>query len=294
MAHYGFIGAGLMGIPMATNLLKAGHQLTVWNRTREKCAGLEELGATYVETPLEVVSAAEVTFSMLADPQAAMAVCFSPSGVIQAVGPGKAYVEMSTIDPETSSKIGISIQARGALFLEAPVSGSVPQAEAGELVIMCAGDEELYTDLLAAWDVLGKKHLYLGEVGAAASMKLGVNQLMGSMMASFCEVLTLVDEAGLDKRDFLAIIGAGALAAPLFAAKGEKILAQNRTAQFPLKHQQKDLRLALQLGDAHRVPMSVCAAANELYKRAYQYGLEDDDMSALFASLHPPGAKPQM
>ena len=293
MAHYGFIGAGLMGVPMAMNLLKAGHQLTVWNRTKEKCVTLEEMGATFVDTPLEVVNAAEVTFSMLADPQAAMAVCFAPSGVIQAVGPGKAYVEMSTIDPETSSKIGISIQARGALFLEAPVSGSVPQAEAGELVIMCAGDEELYTDLRAALDVLGKKHLYLGEVGAAASMKLGVNQLMGSMMASFCEVLTLVEEAGLDKRDFLAIIGAGGLAAPIFAAKGEKIIARDRTPQFPLKHQQKDLRLALQLGDAHRVPMPVCAAANELYKSAYQHGFEDDDMSALFASLHPPGSKPQ-
>lgn len=294
MAHYGFIGAGLMGLPMAMNLLKAGHQLTVWNRSKEKCAPLEEAGATYVDTPLEVVAAAEVTFSMLADPQAATAVCFSPSGVIQAVGPGKAYVEMSTIDPETSSKIGISIQARGALFLEAPVSGSVPQAEAGELVIMCAGDQELYTDLRAALDVLGKKHLYLGEVGAAACMKLGVNQLMGSMMASFCEVLTLLEEAGLDKRDFLDIIGAGGLAAPLFGAKGEKILAQDRTPQFPLKHQQKDLRLALQLGDIHRVPMPVCAAANELYKRAYQYGLENDDMSALVVSLHSPGAKPQM
>lgn len=293
MAHYGFIGAGLMGVPMAMNLLKAGHQLTVWNRTKDKCATLEEMGATFVNTPLEVVNAAEVTFSMLADPQAAMAVCFSPSGVIQAVGPGKAYVEMSTIDPETSSKIGISIQARGALFLEAPVSGSVPQAEAGELVIMCAGDEELYTDVLTALNVLGKKHLYLGEVGAAASMKLGVNQLMGSMMASFCEVLTLIEEAGLDKRDFLAIIGAGGLAAPIFAAKGEKIIARDHTPQFPLKHQQKDLRLALQLGDAHRVPMPVCAAANELYKSAYQYGLEDDDMSSLFASLHPPGSKPQ-
>jgi 3-hydroxyisobutyrate dehydrogenase-like beta-hydroxyacid dehydrogenase len=291
MAHYGFIGAGLMGLPMATNLLKAGHQLTVWNRTREKCAPLEKLGATYVETPLEVVSAAEVTFSMLADPQAALAVCFAPSGVIQAVGPGKAYVEMSTIDPETSSKIGISIQARGALFLEAPVSGSVPQAEAGELVIMCGGDEQLYTDLKDAFDIMGKKHVYLGEVGAAASMKLGVNQLMGSMMASFCEVLTLIEEAGLDKRDFLAIIGAGALAAPMFAAKGEKIISEDTAAQFPLKHQQKDLRLALQLGDAHRVPMPVCAAANELYKRAYQYGLEDRDMSALFTSLHPPGGK---
>jgi len=294
MAHYGFIGAGLMGLPMATNLLKAGHQLTVWNRSREKCAPLLDAGATYVETPLEVVVAAEVTFSMLADPQAALAVCFSPTGVIQAVGPGKAYVEMSTIDPETSSKIGISIQARDALFLEAPVSGSVPQAEAGELVIMCAGDQELYVALESALNVLGKKHLYLGEVGAAASMKLGVNQLMGSMMASFCEVLTLVEEAGLDPHDFLDIIGAGALAAPMFAAKGKKILARDRTPQFPLKHQQKDLRLALQLGDMQRVSMPMAAAANELYKRAYQYGLADDDMSALFASLHLPGPKPEM
>ncbi|MDY0213308.1 MAG: NAD(P)-dependent oxidoreductase [Desulfuromonadaceae bacterium] len=294
MAHYGFIGAGLMGLPMATNLLKAGHQLTVWNRSKEKCAPLLEAGATFVDTPLEVVIAAEVTFSMLADPQAALAVCFSPSGVIQAVAPGKAYVEMSTIDPETSSKIGISIQARGAMFLEAPVSGSVPQAEAGELVIMCAGDHELYVALEAALNVLGKKHLYLGEVGAAASMKLGVNQLMGSMMASFCEALSLIEGSGLDAHDFLDIIGAGALAAPMFAAKGKKILAQDRTPQFPLKHQQKDLRLALQLGDVHHLPMPVAAAANELYKRAYQYGLEDDDMSALFASLHPAGRKPEM
>ncbi|MDD2558177.1 MAG: NAD(P)-dependent oxidoreductase [Desulfuromonadaceae bacterium] len=294
MAHYGFIGSGLMGLPMATNLLKAGHQLTVWNRSKEKCAPLLEAGATFVDTPLEVVIAAEVTFSMLADPQAALAVCFSPSGVIQAVAPGKAYVEMSTIDPETSSKIGISIQARGALFLEAPVSGSVPQAEAGELVIMCAGDHELYVALEEALNILGKKHLYLGEVGAAASMKLGVNQLMGSMMASFCEVLTLLEEAGLDAQDFLDIIGAGALAAPMFTAKGKKILARDRTPQFPLKHQQKDLRLALQLGDVHRVPMPVAAAANELFKRAYQYGLEDDDVSALFVSLHPAGRKPIM
>ncbi|MFA6686830.1 MAG: NAD(P)-dependent oxidoreductase [Desulfuromonas sp.] len=291
MAHYGFIGAGLMGLPMAMNLLRAGHQLTVWNRSKEKCAPLVDAGATYVDTPLEVVVAADVTFSMLADPQAALAVCFSPSGVIQGVKPGKAYVEMSTIDPETSSKIGISIQARGALFLEAPVSGSVPQAEAGELVIMCAGDENLYDDLRATLDVLGKKHLYLGEVGAAASMKLGVNQLMGSMMASFCEVLTLVEESGLDKRDFLTIIAAGALAAPMFAGKGEKILARDFTPQFPLKHQQKDLRLALQLGDAYRLPMPVCAAANEMYKCAYKHGLEEEDMSALFASLNPSKTK---
>ena len=294
MAHYGFIGTGLMGEPMAANLLKAGHKLTLWNRSADKCAALVEAGATLVDTPLEVVMAAEVTFSMLADPQAALAVCFSPSGVIQAVGPGKAYVEMSTIDPETASKIGISIQARGALFLEAPVSGSVPQAQAGELIIMCAGDQKLYTELEQAFNILGKKDVYLGELGAASSMKLAVNQLMGSMMASFCEVLTLVEESGLDASAFLDIIKAGALAAPMFAAKGKKILTKNRSTQFPLKHQQKDLRLALQLGDVHRVPMPVAAAANELYKRACRFGMEDEDMAALFFSINPPGGKPEV
>ncbi|MDY0397924.1 MAG: NAD(P)-dependent oxidoreductase [Desulfuromonas thiophila] len=282
----GFIGAGLMGLPMALNLLRAGYPLTVWNRDGAKCAPLVEAGARQVATPLEVVAAAEVTFSMLADPAAALAVCFSPHGVIQGVGPGKAYVEMSTIDPETACKIGISVQARGALFLEAPVSGSTPQAQAGELVIMAAGDEALYHQIGDLLALLGKKHLYLGEVGAASSMKLAVNMLMGGMMAAFCEALTLVQTAGLDGQAFLEILAAGALAAPIFQAKGDKIRrADTATPQFPLKHMQKDLRLAVQLGDVHHVPLAVTAAANELYKRACQCGLEEADMAALFETL---------
>lgn len=286
MANYGFIGAGLMGLPMALNLLKAGHVLTVYNRDGAKCAPLVEAGAQQVGTPLEVVAAADVTFSMVADPAAALAICFSPHGVIQGVGPGKAYVEMSTIDPETACKIGISVQARGALFLEAPVSGSTPQAQAGELVIMAAGDEMLYQQLDEAFTAMGKKHLYLGEVGAASSMKLAVNMLMGSMTAAFSEALTLVEAAGLDAASFLDVLGAGALAAPVFRAKGEKMLKGDLAPQFPLKHMQKDLRLAILLGDVHHVPLSVTAAANELYKRACQYGLEEADMSALFQTLH--------
>lgn len=292
MANYGFIGAGLMGLPMALNLLKAGHTLTVWNRDGSKCAPLVEAGARQVGTPLEVVAAADVTFSMVADPAAALAICFSPHGVIQGVGPGKAYVEMSTIDPETAGKIGISVQARGALFLEAPVSGSTPQAQTGELVIMAAGDENLYQQLDAAFSAMGKKHLYLGEVGAASSMKLAVNMLMGSMMAAFSEALTLVEAAGLNGGDFLDVLGAGALAAPVFRAKGEKMLKADAAPQFSLKHMQKDLRLAVLLGDVHHVPLSVTAATNELYKRACQYGLEEADMSALFQTIHAMSPKP--
>ncbi|MCD6525610.1 MAG: NAD(P)-dependent oxidoreductase [Desulfuromonas sp.] len=285
MANYGFIGTGLMGNAMALNLLQAGHKLTVYNRDAAKCKNLVEAGAKQVSTPLEVVVAADITFGMVSDPAAALSVCFSPHGVIQGVGPGKGYVDMSTVDPETAEKIGISVQARGGQYLEAPVSGSLQPAKQGELVIMAAGDQELWDQAQPAFEVMGKKSMFLGEIGAAAGMKLAVNMMMGSMTAVFSEALTLVESCGLAGEDLLDILGAGALACPMFQGKGAAILAENFEANFPLKHLQKDLRLAIQLGDHNCVPMANAAAANEMFKRACQLGLAEEDMCALYKSI---------
>jgi 3-hydroxyisobutyrate dehydrogenase/2-hydroxy-3-oxopropionate reductase len=290
MAKYGFIGSGLMGNPMAMNLIKAGHQLTVYNRDAAKCKNLVEAGATQVSTPLEVVAAADVTYCMVSDPEAAMAVCFSPHGVIQGVGPGKGYVDMSTVDPQTAEKIGISIQARGGEYLEAPVSGTVQPARDGQLVIMAAGDESLMKRAQAGFDAMGKKTVFLGEIGAASSMKLTVNMMMGSMITALSEGLTLAEASGLNGEDLLDILAAGALACPMFQGKGSAMLANNFTANFPLKHLQKDLRLAVQLGDHHRVPLANAAVSNEVAKRACQIGLENDDMCAIVQALRPPQA----
>ncbi|MEA3464720.1 MAG: NAD(P)-dependent oxidoreductase [Thermodesulfobacteriota bacterium] len=285
MANYGFIGTGLMGNAMALNLLQAGNELTVYNRDAAKCKNLIEAGAKQVSTPLEVVAAADITFCMVSDPQAALSVCFSPHGVIQGIGPGKGYVDMSTVDPQTAEKIGISVQARGGQYLEAPVSGSLQPAKDGQLVIMAAGDQTLWDQVQPAFDIMGKKSLFLGEIGAAASMKIAVNMMMGGMMSVFSEALTLVQGCDLAEQDFLDVVAAGALACPMFQGKGAAILAENFDANFPLKHLQKDLRLAVQLGDDKRVPLATAATANEMFKRACQQGLGEEDMCALFKAL---------
>lgn len=285
MAKYGFIGTGLMGNAMALNLLNAGHELTVYNRDASKCKNLVAAGAKQVGTCLEVVAAAEVTFCMVSDPQAALAVCFSPHGVIQGISQGKGYVDMSTVDPQTAEKIGISVQARGGFYLEAPVSGSLQPAKDGQLVIMAAGDKALWEKVQPAFEVMAKKSLFLGEIGAGASMKLAVNMMMGSMMSVFGEAMSLVDSCDLQGQDFLDIIQEGALACPMFSGKGGAVLAGNYSANFPLKHLQKDLRLAIQLGDDKQLPLPSVATANEVFKRACQQGLAEEDMCAVIKTV---------
>jgi 2-hydroxy-3-oxopropionate reductase len=281
MQNFGFIGLGIMGSAMAKNLLKAGFQVTVWNRSPEKARDLAALGATSAETPRAVVEACSVTFAMLADPAAAEAVCFGKDGVLDGIGTGKGYVDMSTVDAATAQKIGTAVAARGGRFLEAPVSGSKKPAEEGTLIILAAGDRPLYDDALPAFEKMGKKVLYLGEVGNGANMKLVVNMVMGGMMAIFCEGLALGEKAGLAGADILDVIDAGAMANPMFRLKGGLIGRDDFTVAFPLRHMQKDLRLAVALGDQAGQPLFSAAAANEAFKRAREMGLGDKDFSAL-------------
>ena len=285
MAPYGFIGLGIMGSAMAANLVKAGFDVTVWNRTPAKCAPLAELGARVAASPRQVVAACDLTFAMLADPAAAEAVCFGPDGVLEGLTPGKSYVDLSTVAPATAARIGAAVSAAGGRFLEAPVSGSRKPAEEGTLVILAAGDRSLYDEGLPALEKLGKKILYLGAVGNGARMKLVVNMIMGGMMASFCEGLALGRKAGLAHADILDVLDAGALANPLFRLKGAAIGQGSFAAAFPLKHMQKDLRLALALGDELAQPLPSAAAANEAYKKARQLGLGDEDFAALFKAV---------
>lgn len=285
MARIGFLGLGIMGTPMARNLLKAGYEVTVWNRTPEKCRTLTATGARQGRTPREVVAACPTTFAMVADPAAAGALCFGEDGVLEAMGPGKTYVDFSTVDPGTSRRIGDAVRARGGRFLEAPVSGSRKPAEDGTLVILAAGDRTAYEDLLPTLEAVGKKVLYLGETGAGAAMKLAVNMVMGQMMLALCEGLALADKAGLTGEALLEVLALGAVANPMFALKGPKILRGDFEVAFPLQHAQKDLRLALGLGDALGQPLPGAATANEAFKAARALGAGELDFSALFLAL---------
>ncbi|KAM7480569.1 hypothetical protein LguiA_028782 [Lonicera macranthoides] len=284
-ARIGFLGLGIMGSPMAHNLLKAGYDVTVWNRTKSKCEPLISLGAKYESTPEEVAASCDVTFAMLADPESAVDVACGNHGAANGMSQGKGYVDVSTVDGDTSNLISARIKATGALFLEAPVSGSKKPAEDGQLIFLTAGDRSLYDTVSPHLDILGKSRFFLGDVGNGAAMKLVVNMIMGSMMASFSEGLLLGEKVGLDPSVLVEVVSQGAISAPMFSMKGPSMVQSNYPTAFPLKHQQKDLRLALGLAESVSQPTPIAAAANELYKLAKSSGLGDHDFSAVIEAL---------
>ncbi|XP_028774537.1 glyoxylate/succinic semialdehyde reductase 1 [Neltuma alba] len=285
----GFLGLGIMGKAMSLNLLRHGFKVTVWNRTLSKCDELVQHGASIGETPAAVVKKCKYTIAILSDPSAALSVVFDKDGVLEQINNGKGYIDMSTVDADTSFKISEAITSRGGRFLEGPVSGSKKPAEDGQLVILAAGDKALYDEILPAFDVLGKKSFFLGEVGNGAKMKLVVNMTMGSMMNAFAEGLMLAGRSGLNPQTLLDVLDLGAMTNPMFRLKGPTMLQNNYNPAFPLKHQQKDMRLALALGDENAVSMPVAAAANEAFKKARSLGLGDLDFSAVFETLKPHG-----
>ena len=168
---------------------------------------------------------------------------------------------------------------------QAPVSGTKKPAIDGTLIILTAGARQLYDTALPAFDEMGKKSYFLGDVGNGAKMKLVVNMVMGSMMGGFCEGLALAKESGLELAELLDVLSIGALSNPMFNIKGPSMLQHEYPPAFPLKHQQKDTRLALALGDEVGQATPVAAAANELFKKARQMGLADADMSGVFEAV---------
>ncbi|KAJ8246121.1 hypothetical protein GJAV_G00263860 [Gymnothorax javanicus] len=283
----GFLGLGHMGSGIVSNLLKMGHNVTVWNRTAEKCDLFIQEGARLGRTPAEVVSMCDITFSCVSDPKAAKDLVLGPSGVLQGIQPGKCYVEMSTVDPETITELSQVITSRGGRFLEAPVSGSQQLSNDGMLVILAAGDRTVYEDCSSCFQAIGKSSFFLGETGSAAKMMLILSMVQGSFMATIAEGLTLALLTGQSQQTFLDILCQGQMASTFLDQKCQNILQGNFRPDYYLKHIQKDLRLAISVGDSVNHPTPMAAAANEVYKRAKALDQSDNDISAVYrAYIH--------
>lgn len=280
----GYLGLGIMGSAMAGRLIDAGFKVTVWNRSPQKCADLAaKFSAVKVaETAQAVIERCDITFACTSDPSSARAVVFGENGVLAGIKEGKKFVDMSTVDEETSREIATAITAKKGVFLEAPVSGSKGPALQGQLVILAAGDKALCEEAQPCFDVMGKRTFFLGEVGNGARMKLVVNMMMGVQIAALSEGLAVGTKAGLEGNDILDVLKEGALNCPMYSLKGPAMLEGKYPTAFPLKHQQKDVRLAIGLGDQLGQPMPVAAAANETLKAARAAGYGDDDMSKVY------------
>jgi 2-hydroxy-3-oxopropionate reductase len=277
----GFVGLGLMGKPMAMNLLKAGYPVTVWNKTRRKMKEPADKGAERAKSPKEVAENSDVIVTMVSDPAALKEVVLGKEGIIRGVKKGSVLIDMSTIAPSVIRSIAGKLEKKGVEMLDAPVSGSVPAAEAGTLCIMAGGKKEVYNRQLRILRVMGKKVFYIGKAGMGSYMKLVVNLIAAIINQAMAEGLVFGTKAGISPDLLLEVLGAGAGKAALIEAKGPAILKRNFKTNFALKHMVKDLGLILSAGEELRVPLPLTGRAKEIYGNAMKKGLGEKDFCAV-------------
>lgn len=272
----GLIGMGRMGRRMAVRLRQAGYPLTVYNRTREKTIPLAEKGAAVAESPRELAAASEVVLSSLADDAAVEETMLGPEGALAAARPGTIFIEMSTISPKTVRRLFEAARAKESPFLDAPVSGSTLQAEEGSLTIFVGGLAETYAYCHPIFDLLGKKHFYLGGSGNGATMKLVANVLLGVGMQAVAEAVALGEKCGLAKEPLLHVLGETAVISPGHRMKLENARREEYPAAFPLRLMLKDYRLILNQAAECAVPLPTTAVAEALCAAESVKGTEED------------------
>lgn len=279
---FGFLGLGIMGCGIVKNLLNSGHSVVVWNRTATKCRKFQEAGAEVADTPSDVIEMTDVTFSCVSDPQVAKDLVFGNCGVMSANLVGKGYVEMTGVDPETSQDIAEQIISKGGRYLEAQIQGSKNQAEEGTLIILAAGERLLFEECQTCFEAISRNSFYLGDVGNATKMNLVLQMIHGVTLAGIAEGLALADRAGLQQKDVLEVLELTNMSSEMLLQKGNAIIKGEFPTHQPLKHMQKDLKLALGMADGLEQSLPITAASNEVYKHAKRLGYGSHDASAVY------------
>ncbi len=277
----GFIGLGIMGTPMAGNLLKGGFELLVYNRTASKAMSLVKAGARLARSPRDLARESEVIILMVTGPEAIEELLSGPEGIFAADLDGKVIINMSTVFPAYSRELDRRIQDHGAIFIDAPVSGSRKPAEEGALIILAGGPEEEIERLQTLFLSLGKKVIYCGPAGQGSAMKMVVNLLLAVMMEGLAEAINLGEACGLKTESILETILSGPLACGLYRLKEEMFKRGFFPAQFPLKHMLKDLRYILKTADEAGAPVPSGHTVFQLYRQAAGRGLAEDDFAAV-------------
>jgi 3-hydroxyisobutyrate dehydrogenase-like beta-hydroxyacid dehydrogenase len=282
----GFIGLGIMGSRMAANLQKGGHSLVVYNRTHEKAEQLLSQGATWADSPAALATQAETIFTMLAHPEAVWEAALGKDGFLSDLEPGRLWVDCSTVNPSFSREMAEQARARGIRFLDAPVTGSKGQAALGQLVFWVGGEPADLEACRPFLGCMGNRIVHAGRQGMGASLKMVMNQLLGTMMAAFAEGLVLGKSLGLPPEVLFEAILGGPAAAPFLAAKRERIQnGEFGDADFPLRWLQKDLHLASVSAYEAGVSMPLTNVAKEIYRFAIREGDGDKDFSAIYHYL---------
>jgi 3-hydroxyisobutyrate dehydrogenase len=261
----GFIGTGLMGLPMAKNLLKAGFSVTAYNRTLSRAEPLKELGGSVAASPKEVTQNSDVVITIVSDTPDVQQVILGANGIIEAIRPGMTVIDMSTISPRVTKQIAADLAARGVDMLDAPVSGGEKGAIEATLSIMVGGRQVIVEKCRPIFEAMGKKLVYCGANGQGQMVKLCNQITIASNLVAAAEAVAFAKKAGVDPLTMIEAVGAGAAGSWVVNVLGPKMATHDFAPGFMVKLQQKDLRLVMQAASELGVSLPGAMLANQLF-----------------------------
>jgi len=276
-----FLGLGIMGQAMATNLVRAGHEVTVWNRTPGKFVE----GAGIAQTPAAAADGAEVIWLCVSDTAAVEQTLFGADGVEQSLAEGVIIADSSTISPSSTVKFAERVREKGVSYVDAPMTGSKIGAQNGTLIFMVGGDAAAIDRLSPLFAATGKKIFRMGETGKGQATKLAMNLQIALIFEGFAEALTLATKLGVDPKQFLSLIDATMVKSGVVEYKGPFVLNRDFTPNFPLRLMHKDIHLALDAAKEARVKLPALETVEEIYEMATEDGHSDEDYAATLTLL---------
>ena len=276
-----FLGLGIMGWPMAANLVKAGHEVTTWNRS----AGKEVPGARAAATPRQAAEGAEVVWICVSNTAAVEQVLFGENGVEGALKPGTIVADSSTISPMETREFARRVAERGAEYVDAPVTGSKAGAESGQLIFMAGGSEAAIEKLKPLWTAMGKSFFRMGDVSMGQASKLGMNLMVALIYEGFAEALALTGKLGVKPDTLMPLIQASMVRSGVIDYKAPFVLRRDFSPNFPLRLMHKDIQLMLEAAKEQRVKLPALETVAEIYDIAAEEGQDDLDYAATLTLL---------
>jgi 3-hydroxyisobutyrate dehydrogenase-like beta-hydroxyacid dehydrogenase len=280
----GFVGLGHMGGNMAARLLAAGYPVSGEAVNRDEAEHLVEQGLRWRNTPRELAEAVEIVFTSIPNDETLHDVACGPDGILAGLEAGKTWVDVSTVSPRASRRVAERVRATGAVMLDAPVSGSVPQVQSGTLTIMVGGDESAYERVEPVLRELGTP-THVGENGQGLTLKLAINISLAVQMLALSEGLVLAERDGIDRELALEVMTESPIGSPMLKARAPLVFDLPEDAWFDLGLLHKDIRLALETAGELDVPLPSARAADEVLSRASELGYDNRDIAALFEVL---------
>jgi 3-hydroxyisobutyrate dehydrogenase len=275
-------GLGIMGSGIASNLLKHGFDLTIYNRTREKAVAFADQGAKIAHTPREAAQNADVIISMVGDDQASREIWLGDNGGLNGIKPGTVIVESSTLSPNWIQELAQLTREHGGTFLDAPVTGSKQAAAEGQLTMLIGGSVDDVENVRPVFEAISQRQVHLGGVGAGATWKLINNMMVSVHIAALAEALALAEAAGIDLKQVEALIGNSAVSSPIVKGKLPFMLERDYdNPSFALKWMRKDASYATQLAADYGIDVATVEAAARVFETAEAQGLGDQDFAAV-------------